>query len=82
MHIAVARVHVQRHEHTTVQHALMDRLEIRQQWNVRTTREDALQLAAQLAFPRNANRAVLQQVEDTQRRIVRTSAAVAASTVP
>ena len=60
VHIAVARVHVQRHPHPTLEYALMDRGALRTDGGKRAAGEQGLQWLAQLQFPAGAQAVVLQ----------------------
>ncbi|MNV08932.1 hypothetical protein D3C71_994100 [compost metagenome] len=60
VHIAVARMHVQRHPHPALEHALVDGHSLVQDGLERRAGEDALQRRPQLGLPAGAQRVVLQ----------------------
>ena len=70
VHVAVAGVHVQRHENAAAQHLLVDRLRLVEDRLELAAVEDLAQLGANLRLPRHADRAVLQQVEQVGVRLV------------
>ena len=69
VHVAVARMHVQRDEHAAAQHALVDRLRFVEDRLELAAVEDLPQFRANLLLPRHADRAVLRDVEDGRVRL-------------
>lgn len=69
VHVAVARVHVQRHEDAAAQHLLVDRLRFVEDRLELAAVEDLAQLGADLGLPRHADGAVLQQMEQVGVRL-------------
>nr|GEU28526.1 hypothetical protein [Tanacetum cinerariifolium] len=61
--IAVARVHVQRHEYASAQHAFMDGRRLVEDQFIGGAVEDLAQLGADFLLPRHADGAVLHHVE-------------------
>ena len=60
VHVAVARVHVQRHPHAALEHALVDGGGLVQDGLERSARKNALQWGPQLGLPAGAQGVVLQ----------------------
>ena len=65
VHVAVARVHVQRDEHPALQHVLVHGVALVEYRLVSAAAEHLAQRLAQLALPRGADAVVLQGLENT-----------------
>ena len=64
MNVAVARVHMQRHEHPAAQHAFMNDFHLCKHRHECIAGKNAVQRRAHLGFPRSAERVILQDVDD------------------
>src|SRR5258708_5153064 len=67
VNVAVARMHVQRHEKSAAQHALVCLRALIEDWCEYSAAEDLSQRRPELALPGHADRAILQYINQTQR---------------